>query len=147
MIFIIATGFVLMLLIAFLCYASKLNFVIKLITLPLFFLFSGLVTYNYIDNLGKPIERPLPEKFDYQHHRIVDSETIYVWLSTKEKGDLLYIISYDRETAKKLEEAKEQQEGGGNPSMEQVLDGKTGQRTWQVEESETQVETQSQETK
>ena len=133
MIFIVTTGLILLVLVSFLCYYSRILFVAKLITLPVFFIFSGLVTYHYLDNLGKPIERPLPETFGYQHHRYVGEETIYVWLTTEEKGDLLYAIPYSRETAKALEEAKEERDEGGNPQMtQQVSTGEGRPPRWLV---------------
>jgi len=97
---------------AFLTYTSSISKFIKLAILPLF-LFSTATGYSYfMDEVGKPAQRDLPETAEYVFHRITPEDTIIVWLREEGGFDRLYIIPYSREAAKELEEAKEKSEGG-----------------------------------
>jgi len=96
----------------FLTYTSNTSKLIKLAILPLF-LFSTDAGYSYfLDEVGKPAQRDLPETAEYVFHRITSEDTIIVWLREEEGFDRLYVIPYSREAAKELEEAKEKSEEG-----------------------------------
>ena len=125
----ISVGVAIVLAMSFLVYTSRFHISVKMFVYPLLIVAGTSFGYHYIDNLGAPLERPLPLEFDYTHH-VIEGETILVWLKTEERGHRLHKIPYVRETAKKLEEAGEMQERGGNPRV-------TG--TERVEEAGTRV--------
>ena len=132
MTFIVSFGIILLLLICSLVYTSRLFFVVKLLCFPVFLGLSYMVYDHYTYYLGAPVEKDLPDEFAYRHH-MLETETILVWIK-EDRGERLYLIPYDRELAKKLEEAKEMQEQGGNPSVT-ATDDVDGQRGWQIEDA------------
>jgi hypothetical protein len=95
-----------------LIYYSHANTIIKGSALTLFVL-TGLLTYwHYTEYLSSPIIGHPDDKFVYIHH-IIEDDQITLWL--KDLPDLknkLYSFPYDRETAKKLEKAKQAQSRG-----------------------------------
>ena len=104
----------------FLTYTSRLSKLLKLAILPLF-LFSTFTGYTYfLDEVGKPANRELPEVAQYVFHRITSEDTIIVWLKEEEGFDRLYVIPYSREAAKELEEAKEKSEAGQSQDIVKV---------------------------
>lgn len=124
---IIATTFAFMVFTAYLGYTSSMHKLIKLLALPLFLALSGLVGWNYHDNLGAPIAREIPEKFDYVAHKVTGDEYIHVYIYTKERGDRLYIIPYTRDAARELAKAKEMAEQGMPVEGTNKPKGKTGE--------------------
>lgn len=95
-----------------LLYYSSANTIVKASSLTLFVL-TGLLTYwHYTEYLSSPIIGHPDDKFVYVHH-IIEDDLITLWL--KDLPDLknkLYSFPYDRETAKKLEKAKQTQSRG-----------------------------------
>lgn len=137
MIMIIAAWVLTVLLFVFMVYYSNMMYLIKAASLPMLLLFSGAVTVHYVDNLGAPIKRPIPLEFEYIHHKIA-GESILVWIYTEERGERLYEIPYDRETAKAMEEAKEGTEEGERKRMKgrpESNENGTQQTVWQVEDA------------
>ena len=114
---IISFAIITLMLFVFLVYYSRLHILLKLVTLPLAITLSGLVTYHYIDNLGKPLDRPIPDVMEYVHHEI-NGNLVYVWLTTEERGHRLHVVPYDREQTKALEEAKEKKEQSQGMAVE-----------------------------
>ena len=100
----ISVGVAIVLAMTFLVYTSKFPVGAKMMVYPLLIVAGVSFGHHYLDNLGAPLERPLPLEFDYRHH-IIEGEYILVWIDTEERGDRLHKIPYVRETAKKLEEA------------------------------------------
>lgn len=103
---------------SYLAYASYLNGFLKLIALPIALAITVSSIKLYYESLGKPNSFGLPEKAEYIAHRITNQDEIVVWLITEKQGDRLYIIPYNRENAKKLQEAEEAKGKGGAESNE-----------------------------
>ena len=62
---------------------------------------------------GAPIEQFPKDDWNYVHHEIMDGgDNIYIWANYTERGNRLYKIEYDRETAKKLQQAKNKTQAG-----------------------------------
>ena len=79
--------------------------------------------YLLIIKAGAPIEQFPKDDWNYVHHEIMDGgDNIYIWANYTEKGNRLYKIEYDRETAKKLQEAKNKTQAG-IPQSGQFLPG------------------------
>jgi hypothetical protein len=96
-------------LLVFLVYYSRIHLMLKLITLPLAIMLSGLVTLNYLDNLGAPLGRELPAEIEYMHHE-VQGKLVFVWIKTDDRGNRIHVIPYERNQVKALEEAKKKKE-------------------------------------
>lgn len=109
---IIAVTIVFLVFTAYLGYTSSMHKSIKMLSLPLFLLLASMVGWTYYDNLGAPIQREVPEKFEYVAHKVTGTEFIHVYLYTKERGDRLYVIPYTRDAAKELAKAKKMVDGG-----------------------------------
>lgn len=109
---IIAVTIVFLVFTAYLGYTSSMHKSIKMLSLPLFFLLASMVGWTYYDNLGAPIQRDVPEKFEYVAHKVTGTEFIHVYLYTEERGDRLYVIPYTRDAAKELAKAKKMKDGG-----------------------------------
>jgi hypothetical protein len=104
-------------LVVFLIFYSSLSKFIKAAALSVSVLL-GVVTQNhYVSQLGKPIEAYPVGEFVYVHHVTVGND-IVLWTWTEDVGDRLYSFPYSQETAEKLEEAKEESEGGQEQSGE-----------------------------
>lgn len=109
-----ALGLIYFVLMCFMFYYSSAHFVLKSVCL-VFFITTGLFTYNhYNKSLGAPIVGYPEYQFVYIHH-IIEGDKIFLW-TKKQSGlhDRLYVMPYDRETAKKLTMA---QQGAGNGTM------------------------------
>jgi hypothetical protein len=118
-----------------LTYTSRIHLAFKLATLPLTIVLATLGGVYYLDNLGAPLAKPLPSEFKYQAH-VIDGDTLFVWISTEERGERLHTIPYERETAKALEEAKEEKEEGKEALVteeETNAQDNGGSRGWSVE--------------
>lgn len=116
--FVICSTIIAMLALLTLLYTSRVPRFVKLIAVFLCF-GAALITYdNYVENLGAPIVGMPTNEVTYIHHRIGSDQKIYLWAYDLEKSrDRLYVFDYSREAAKKLAEAGELAEAGGNPSL------------------------------
>jgi len=104
---VITFAIILCILIATLSYYSKLDFVLKLVTLPFSVFFIATFIYWTVNNIGTPQHGYPKEEFKYIHHTMKGNETIYLWIYEEKFEDhRLYEFPYDREIAKKLTEAK-----------------------------------------
>ena len=133
--FIIAVGFILLILVCVLTYTSKVYQIVKFTVLPTLLVLSVFTVIHYLDNLGSPLDRPVPDEFAYKAH-LIEGDFIYVWTHTEEKGHKLYVVPYDREKAKELEEAKDMQENGGSPYVtksETINEGGKRTTAWEVD--------------
>jgi len=111
----ILTGVITALTIAFMMYASRAHYIVKLSAL-LGFLLIGMFAFNvYVEQLGAPIPSRPEGEHGYVWHVITPESKIIIW-TTSEKGNRIYIYDYDRDEAAKLEE---QRLG--------VMDGRPGQ--------------------
>jgi len=100
---------------ASLIYYSNASFILKLIALPTQLAFFIFMSYQLILLAGAPINDEPNGKFNYVHHEITDKgNTILLWMHTSERGHRLYKLPYDREKAKKLEQAKNSKGTGKN---------------------------------
>jgi hypothetical protein len=98
---------------AALMYYSNASFIFKLIGLPAMSVFLIGIIYLLIVKAGAPINQFPKDNWNYVHHEIMDAgENIYIWTHYKEKGNRLYKIKYDREIAKKLQQAKNKTQSG-----------------------------------
>ena len=98
---------------AVLMYYSNASFVFKLVGLPTMSIFLVGLIYLLIIKAGAPIEQFPKDNWNYIHHEIMDGgDNIYIWANYTEKGNRLYKIEYDRETAKKLQQAKNKSQSG-----------------------------------
>jgi len=111
MLIIQATYVVLVALVVFLMFYSKLGRFFKASALTLSILLGAVTQTHYVKQLGSPIEGYPSYEFLYIHH-IATGKFIKVWVWDKELGDRLYIIPYSQEDAEKLEQAKEETEKG-----------------------------------
>ena len=98
---------------AVLMYYSNASFIFKLVGLPTMSVFLIGLVYLLIIKAGAPIEQFPKDNWNYVHHEIMDGgDNIYIWAHYTERGNRLYKIEYDRETAKKLQEAKNKSQSG-----------------------------------
>ena len=136
MITLIALGFVTTLLMAYYSYRSSLPNFVKLLSLPLIIVYFGVAGYLYNDALGAPIKKGLALEFRYLHHTI-KGDCLLIWAYTDERGNRLYKLPYNRETAKALEEAKKKQQEGAEITLKGDKEPKeNGYRVqWRVEET------------
>lgn len=137
MIYIAASGLLLLVMISYLVYVSNIRFFIKLVCFPVLVSMFYLIGAHYVDNLGAPQFRKIPEEFDYRHHMVMNDDTILVWLKVDDKERLIRVV-YERELAKALEEAKDMQEEGGSPQVEgntEIDDNSSNERPWRVEDA------------
>ena len=111
---VILLGLLFCLAVAFILYKSKVDFVFKLITLPLAIIFSLAGIYAMVTLAGAPIRGFPVDKFDYIAHKVTnEGKEIVLWARPQEVKDYrLYTFPYDRKTEKKLNEA--QQKGKKN---------------------------------
>ena len=98
-------------LVVFLVFYSSLGKFIKAIALTAAVLLGIITQDHYTSQLGKPILMHPPAEFLYVHH-VAEGDNILLWTWEEGKGNRLYSIPYDQETAKKLEEAKKKGKGG-----------------------------------
>lgn len=110
---VIGLAVVLCVYLASLMYYSNASFIFKLIGLPTMSVFLIGLIYLLIVKAGAPIEDFPKDDWNYVHHEIMDGgDNIYIWANYTEKGNRLYKIKYDREVAKKLQQAKNKQQSG-----------------------------------
>lgn len=110
---VIALAVFLCIFLAFLIYYSNASFILKLIGLPATIIFLISLVYLLIIKAGAPIENFPKGEWNYIHHQIMDGgENIYIWAHYIDKGNRLYKIKYDREAAKKLQQAKNKSQSG-----------------------------------
>ena len=110
---VIALAVLLCMYLAVLMYYSNASFIFKLIGLPGMSFFLVGLTYLLIIKAGAPIEQFPKDDWNYVHHEIMDGgDNIYIWANYTKKGNRLYKIEYDRETAKKLQQAKNKTQAG-----------------------------------
>ena len=112
---VIALAVLLCIYLAVLMYYSNASFIFKLIGLPGMSIFLVGLIYLLIIKAGAPIEQFPKDGWNYVHHEIMDGgDNIYIWANYTERGNRLYKIEYDRETAKKLQQAKNKLEEARN---------------------------------
>ena len=120
---VIALAVLLCIYLAVLMYYSNASFIFKLIGLPGMSVFLIGLIYLLIIKAGAPIEQFPKDGWNYVHHEIMDGgDNIYIWANYTERGNRLYKIEYDRETAKKLQQAKNKTQAG-IPQSGQFLPG------------------------
>ena len=111
---------------AILAYYSKAPFFIKLITLPTLSIFLIFTIYLMIIKAGAPIAKIPDGEWLYVHHKVEldnkENKMLYIW-SNQEIGNRLYVMPYNRETAKKLEIAKMKMEAGFSQMGEFKMNG------------------------
>ena len=96
--------------IAFLIYHSNANNVLKFIALPATVVCAIGSILIIVQLAGAPLERMPIGKWDYIHHKANVDNTISLWVwSDRFQDQRLYRFPYDRETMKKLDQAKEEQ--------------------------------------
>lgn len=91
-------------------YYSRVHAVFKLFCFSLFTI-SGVLFYEtYTQYLGAPIQGIPEYEFLYIHHTIDVHGNVTLWATDTENTEKqrLYQFPYERETAKKLEQAQEQ---------------------------------------
>ncbi len=101
-------------LVAILTYYSRAAFAFKLITMPFSIGACVAAIWTIIYLSGAPINRMPANTWVYVGHQLIDKgENIVMWIWSDDLGDFrLHKFPYDRETQKKLEEARQQTEGG-----------------------------------
>lgn len=110
---VIALGFVCVLVMCALLYKSKAHNSLKAFGLYIFTLLLLFSLYVYKESLGAPIHAEPRYQFIYVHHT-TDGKEIVLWSLEKETGfDRLHAFPYDRETAQKLEQARQSLEANG----------------------------------
>ena len=111
---VIALAISLCIFLAILVYYSTAPFLLKLLSLPSYAVFLIFLIYLLVIMAGAPVKEYPEGSWKYVHHEImlVDEEkTIFIW-TYNDIGNRLHQIPYDRETAKKLEKAKNSQRNG-----------------------------------
>lgn len=101
-------GFLFCLAIAFVLYKSKINFIFKLVTLPLAISFTLAAIYTLIVLAGAPILGYPQGMFTYVHHKVIgQGSEIVLWAKPNSLDDFrLYTFPYSRKVEKKLREAQ-----------------------------------------
>lgn len=107
MIYIYLTFVALTLLVAWVAYLGKVHWSVKGVMLSALVVFGLAVESHYRSVLGEPIEARPPSGFVYVHHE-VQGESIVIWAWLEDRGDRLYIIPFDQDTAEELAEAQKQ---------------------------------------
>ena len=97
--------------IALLLYSSNAHGIIKLLTLPYTILLCAVVIWSFIKLTGAPIKAYPEGTWAYINHTVEQDGTyIVLWARVESLSDhRLYKFPYDRETAKKLNQAKSEQ--------------------------------------
>jgi hypothetical protein len=99
---------------ALLMYTSAAPFLIKLVAMPTAVVYLVMCLYLIVILSGAPIKSEPKGVWTYVHHEVV-GETIVLWAYWGEDNrHRLYEFDYDREKAKKLNEAKDGRQSG-NP--------------------------------
>lgn len=98
-------GSMLGLFLAIMTYYSHVHNVVKASCLVIYTVLSLIAIDFYVDSLGSPIKGFPKYDFIYVHH-VVNGDDITLWTFDDEKGHKLYLIEFDKETAKKLNEAQ-----------------------------------------
>jgi hypothetical protein len=130
----LAMSVILCTMVAVLTYYSKAAFLFKLITMPFAIAASASAIWTIIYLAGAPINRMPANTWVYVGHQLIDKgETIVMWIWSDDLGDFrLHKFPYDRETQKKLEEARQQSEGGNMQEGRFDEDDKTGEAVLQM---------------
>lgn len=128
-------GIVTAVIMATITYFSKTNFIFKMISLPFIFIFMFSIAFYIKQELGRPV-LSTPTKIELIHFEIMDSgESIVFWSNDKD-GPRLYKIPYNRDVAKKMQEAMDKKEEQQGIKIEGVLksDEKNGfEQTFEYE--------------
>ena len=122
--------------VAMMTYYSNAHTFYKLVSLPTAIVTLILSVLLFLDLRGKPLEE-YPDDFKLVHMVNVQDEegmlwTLF-WAYTKKDGHRLYKIPYDREIQKKMNQLKEQQEGGGVPVTGDFEKNEEGRPELQIE--------------
>jgi|SaaInlV_125m_DNA_1040241.scaffolds.fasta_scaffold130046_2 hypothetical protein len=97
---------------AFLMYTSAAPFLVKLIAMPTAVVYLIMCVYLIVVLSGAPIKNEPEGVWTYVHHEVV-GDNIVLWAYWGEENKhRLYEFEYDREKAKKLNEAKEGRKKG-----------------------------------
>lgn len=112
--FIIFGCILLCILVALLMYWSTAPFLIKLLTLPFTISFSLFIVWQMISLMGSPLKRFPIGEFTYIHHEPLNGgKAIALWVWSERFEDFrLYLFPYDRDTAKKLQKARQKKQEG-----------------------------------
>ena len=104
---VVLVGLLLCTIVAFILYKFKIDFFLKLITLPLLIIFLVSVIYTLIVLAGAPIKGFPKNKFDYVAHTVTEQgKTIVLWAWPKDLEDFrLYTFPYSRKVEKQLQKA------------------------------------------
>lgn len=115
-------------------YFSNTNFILKMVTLPLIIILMVAIGYYINKELGRPVNYK-PEKFELVYFEVTDGGESIVFWSNDENGARLYRIPYDRDTAKKMQEAMEEKEQtqGLKVKGEFKGEGQNGEQTFTYE--------------
>jgi len=108
---------------AYLAYVSFANKIIKGAAIVALVIFGLGLELHYKESLGSPIEALPPDGFIYVHHE-VQGEDITIWVWLEDKGDKLYLIPFDQETAEELAEAQKK----GTPQQGSFNTDQNGQK-------------------
>lgn len=127
MIYIVILATILLLTMLVLVYASKAHNAIKVVAGTVIILMYAFSYSYYIDNLGLPKNEFPSEDFIYIYHEnTTDSKTLLWAVMVEDQTHRLFQFDYDRETAKKLEQAKQAKENGKMMRGEITSDSSSG---------------------
>ena len=101
--------FLLVAVLAYSIYRTRLADVTKMIALPIAIVLAAYGGWHYEKSLGAPIEE-FPTEFTYIHH-ISDGKLTRLWAHT-EHGHRLFVFVYDQKNEEQLQEAQEKTEQG-----------------------------------
>ena len=110
---IIATCLIVCVLVAVLTYQSYAHTLVKFIALPMVVAFAFMTIEHFESVRGTPIEGYPAEHFVYVHHTNegLKGETIIIWIKNIDNMNKMYTFPYSRDTMKKLNEMKKQEQG------------------------------------
>jgi hypothetical protein len=101
-------------------YKSNIRFGAKMLMVPLTFFMLYYTIAGTVDLLGKPYHGMPEGEFMIVAHRVIaekgDDVTIVLWTQIKREHRLWQFVT-DKETAKKLRQAKKRRKGTGIPQM------------------------------
>lgn len=112
MIVILSIGVIFSILVCGLIYRSQASKAVKAGSLTALILI-GLFTFDhYNKNIGTPVQNHPSYEFVYVHH-VLEGDTITLWVKHKETlNNRLHIFPYNRDIAKKLQQAQESKAKG-----------------------------------
>lgn len=141
---VILLGLLFCTIIAFILYKSKVDFLLKLIALPLSVIFSLTAIYALIILAGSPIIGFPTKKFDYIAHIVIEEgKEIVLWARPDDFDDFrLYQFPYSRKVEKQLRKAAQKGEKGKvkGEFKQQMSGGKRIQELF-LHESKPELET------